>query len=71
MNGQAASERLEPWLAVDSAPPDLYVIGFQELDLSKEAFLFSESERETEWLKKVKKVGHSLRPKLLRDWILV
>ena len=57
MNGQAASESLSPWLAVDSAPPDLFVLGFQELDLSKEAFLFSDSQRETEWLASVKTVG--------------
>ena len=56
MNGQVPSEGLEPWLAVDAAPPDLYAIGFQELDLSKEAFLFMESPRELEWHNQVAKV---------------
>ena len=36
-------------LTVDADPPDVYAIGFQELDLSKEAFVFMESEREIEW----------------------
>ena len=35
--------------SVDSDPPDLYAIGFQELDLSKKAFVFDESVRETDW----------------------
>ena len=34
---------------MDEDAPDLYAIGFQELDLSKEAFVFMESEREAEW----------------------
>ena len=34
---------------VDEDPPDLYAIGFQELDLSKEAFVLMESEREADW----------------------
>ena len=36
-------------ILVDEDAPDLYAIGFQELDLSKEAFVFMESEREAEW----------------------
>lgn len=49
VNGKGCSEPLTDWLSSDKAPPDIYAIGFQELDLSKEAFLFTDSPREEEW----------------------
>jgi phosphatidylinositol-bisphosphatase len=60
VNGQSPAGSTAQWLACDAEPPDLYVIGFQELDLSKEAFVFNESLKEDEWMKAV---ADSLHPK--------
>jgi hypothetical protein len=61
VNGQDASTSLgEYWLACDPSPPDFYAIGFQELDLSKEAFVFNDTPKEEMWYKACK---HGLHPK--------
>ena len=50
---------LTAWLGGDESPPDFYAIGFQELDLSKEAFVFLESVKEEEWIKAVQAGLHA------------
>ncbi|KAK6633561.1 hypothetical protein RUM44_004168 [Polyplax serrata] len=57
VNGQPATIALGDWLTEQNSEhpevPDIYAVGFQELDLSKEAFLFNETSREGEWLEAV------------------
>lgn len=57
VNGKAPSERLYPFLGTtpgktheDDPLPDIFVFGFQELDLSTEALLYlSTTEKEEAW----------------------
>ncbi|XP_020626629.1 inositol polyphosphate 5-phosphatase OCRL-1-like [Orbicella faveolata] len=51
VNGQTPAENVAPWLAVDRDPPDVFSLGFQELDLSAETLLKNVTPKEDEWLK--------------------
>ncbi|KNC49078.1 RhoGAP domain-containing protein [Thecamonas trahens ATCC 50062] len=49
VNGKKPGEELDPWLCAHDEPSDIYAVGFQELDLSAEAFLLNNTTRSAPW----------------------
>lgn len=70
VNGQNPPVTLKQWLDRVPDPPDIYVIGFQELDLSNQAYVFSDSRKEEQWKNAVRKSlpvkGRYRKVKLIR-----
>ncbi|XP_065185036.1 inositol polyphosphate 5-phosphatase OCRL-like [Sycon ciliatum] len=50
VNGKAPPASLRDFLLVDDPLPDVFVIGFQELDLRAEVLVLNETNREKEWI---------------------
>ncbi|KAI2802080.1 hypothetical protein BLOT_010272 [Blomia tropicalis] len=62
VNGQMSREEdamQKHFLAIDKEPPHIYAIGFQELDLSKEAYIFDNYEKGNAWLELCKRSLHT------------
>uniref|UniRef100_A0A914ZV98 Inositol polyphosphate-related phosphatase domain-containing protein n=1 Tax=Parascaris univalens TaxID=6257 RepID=A0A914ZV98_PARUN len=53
VNGKMAPYSLTKWLHYDGRPPDFYVIGLQEMDLSTQAFFYDVSSRHDEWVRTI------------------
>lgn len=54
VNGQSPGDvRLNEWLNANEGVPDIYAIGFQELDLSAKAFTVSETKPDPIWIQRI------------------
>ncbi|BFZ10183.1 hypothetical protein BsWGS_13221 [Bradybaena similaris] len=62
VDNNSPPDDLKHWLLHDDVPPDIYALGFQELDLSKEAFIFMDTSRESDWLDKLTKCVNTKVP---------
>ncbi|KAI1316951.1 hypothetical protein EDD11_009195 [Mortierella claussenii] len=54
VNGKTAPDNLDAWLKVEGGVrPDIYVLCFQELDLSAEAYIVLDGSKEEEWTRAI------------------
>ncbi|KAF9567892.1 hypothetical protein EC968_003128 [Mortierella alpina] len=54
VNGKNATEKLDAWLKVEGEQqPEIYVLCFQELDLSAEAYIVLDGSKEEEWTRAI------------------
>lgn len=58
VNEQVPRKEVSSWLSVDDEPPDLFVLGLQELDLTADSFLKKDLPREEAWLTIMEKGLH-------------
>ncbi|XP_015777933.1 PREDICTED: inositol polyphosphate 5-phosphatase OCRL-1-like [Acropora digitifera] len=58
VNEQVPTKEVSSWLSVDDEPPDIFVLGLQEVDLTADSFLKKDLPREEAWLKIMEKGLH-------------
>ncbi|KAI9333720.1 Endonuclease/exonuclease/phosphatase [Obelidium mucronatum] len=63
VNGQDPSEAIDSWLSKDA---DIYVLGFQELDLNTEIYLFSDDSKQKKWAELIEGYLGSLKAKFYK-----
>ncbi|ORX44222.1 hypothetical protein BCR36DRAFT_586342 [Piromyces finnis] len=67
VNGRDPECSLKGWLnSYKHKIPDIYVIGLQEMDLSKEAYIVSNNEKENHWSEKIEEGINSLNKKYVK-----
>ncbi|TPX59296.1 hypothetical protein SpCBS45565_g07773 [Spizellomyces sp. 'palustris'] len=66
VNGQSPSQSIAPWLQATEEDPSLFVLGFQELDLNTQAYLYSDTTKEEEWSKAIEQALKSRGKKYVK-----
>jgi hypothetical protein len=67
VNGRNPDCSLKMWLnSYKNKTPDIYVIGLQEMDLSKEAYIITNNEKETMWCEKIEEGINTMNKKYIK-----